>query len=855
MANVNEVVKANNKILNLLDPPKDLADGNLLNQRNHGEALEPILTQLFWSEGRIPEGFKSVGDTKLAIKRNLGAGSESAAYSGKPLTQYLLNKSNRLKVLREKHNSGHDARPSGLYVAQDSGPGPSTLIKDPNIIITPGTIMDPASKTKEGATYLVAEYGSLPLSYIQQLNMGNLITGPITMEDIPTNGAKPRMFRVKIPTTIGGGYTIDALLKADTFKKVETIENPNPDGRYFDGNPEKNQYIQGRFNRDYVFTATEDEKNTIKKYILVKELGDTLQVVWLKYILDQNGTYKSENTLLLTGDTVVWYRAIINKVPVLITYMGESTIYRAEGNDEPMIAAFRKTICDQLISDNESVIATIEDVYNSERGRNKEWINGNRWEDAQYNAAREYLRKLLIKLRNLNKDAFIFLDKVPSIDGAKAAAARYHFANPFIKKADWKTNNKITSILPDGTIPFSAKSFVASSIVANLANERLFKSVADVAAGGGQTGGAERRSIDTKREEAQLAVTQELQTAYFNTCLSEWQLPGVIRLVLPDDILRRVAAAKLTRDSPPVEGNADDFTNNRYLYSIFSNNSTAVVGMPDNNVLYLLIRDFFPEVFTYAACMKKGLEEMGADRSILRKFSKVDFDLKTKYKLEYQININDRMLIFAVDQRENVPINADVVYIPAPATAEDTLAASKQAIFLATKFLTFFQYLPSQEVADFLDYCYRRILTESEKEQFNVGLAIENVQYQNISMHENNPQEGGSEVKTVDLTALYDRAMEINEIYYGLALKATYEDRTLTDSEVVDELNKINKEIGLSRNIPSKNRTPSNIKRLLSNISAETPVVVGGRHFKKTKKKKASRKRQTRRVLKRISKK
>jgi len=858
MANVNEVVKANNKILNLLDPPKDLADGNLLNQSNHGAALEPILTQLFWPEGRTPAGFKAVGDTKGAIKRNLGAGSESAAYSGKPLTQYLLNKSNRLRLIREKHSTGHDSRPSGLYVAQDSGPGPSTLIKDPKIIISPGTIMDPASKTKEGATFLVGAYGALPLSYIEQLNMRNVITGPITMEDIPTNGAKPRMFRVKIPTTIGGGYTIDALLRADTFKKVETIENPNPDGRYFDGNPEKNLYIQGRFNGEYVFTATEDEKNTIKKYILVKELGDTLQVVWLKYILDQNAAYKPENTLLLTGDTVVWYRAIINKVPVLITYMGESTIYRAQDNDAVMIAAFKKTIRDQLISDNESVIDTIKDACDSPRD-DKVWINGQTWEDAPYAAAKQYLEKLIVKLKNLNRDALIFIETVPSIDGAKAAAARYQFTNPFVKKGVWKTINKVTSILPNDIIRFKAKKFGPS---ANFNDTDFFQSVADVAEGGRQKGGARRRDINQKITEARDATTRELGNTYFMTSIAEWKAPGNVDLDLPPEVVARVASAKLTRDSPPIEGSAANFPNNRYVYSIVANNSTAVVGIPDDNVLYLIIRDFFPEVFTYAACMNTGIREIIGDdetsaivagrlRTALPKFSSVDFNLKSRYKLEYHVNINNRMLIYAV--RDSDELN--IVNMPAVETAGQTLAASKQAIFLATKYIRYFNYLPSQEVANFLEYCYANFLTEDDRTHFTAGFDIGEQEFPRIRMNRNIVHEGGSEVKTVDLTAVYDRAMEINEIYYGLAVKAAYEDRILTDKEVMDKLKKINKEIGLSSKTPSKTKTPSDIKQVLSNVSMPVAFIAGGRHFKKTKKKKASRKRQTRRVLKRILKK
>jgi len=141
------VISANkasmNRLINVYDPPKDLAahkneDQNLTGNDPIKQVLKPILKELFSPTKALPAGFNPVGDAKGTLQTEVET----------VLGGTIATKVNNTKILRETHSSGHDPKPDGLFVSQDAGP--ADVVSNPTFIITPGVIIDPATKTTSG---------------------------------------------------------------------------------------------------------------------------------------------------------------------------------------------------------------------------------------------------------------------------------------------------------------------------------------------------------------------------------------------------------------------------------------------------------------------------------------------------------------------------------------------------------------------------------------------------------------------------------------------------------------------------------------------------------------------------------
>ena len=428
-------IKVLNRLINIIDPPKDLAvpisTGVKLTEKIHGPAIKIMIGELFASGTELPPGFVGVGDKKSIIIDSV---------------ERRLGLQNRLDIVREKYTTGHDARPEGLYLAQDAGP--MDVVSNPKIIVTPGSILDPAGKTKDGIRNLVTEglYNTLPKEYLDKLSM-NIVTGDIKVEsDTDT-------YKVNIPTQLGD---INGIFNKRTF---------SPETDYFKGNDTKNEYILNNFLAN---------KNESKKFILAKELGDTLQVIWLDYIFDTNGEISREKTVIVTCDTVVCYRAIVNRVGCILTHNGKTSYFLPRTVDAAQLAAINKsfvlTVANEVLTHNQSVIAVIKSVILSEAGTGRDdrdvWINGQKWYPAAVMNARKYLEDIVVpKLESINRDLAVRFNALTDLEGAKALASQpsSHFKNPFILTKDgyYKTINSVI-LLTEG-VPFIAKLFQAST--------------------------------------------------------------------------------------------------------------------------------------------------------------------------------------------------------------------------------------------------------------------------------------------------------------------------------------------------------------------------------------------------------
>ena len=191
-------------------------------------------------------------------------------------------------------------------------------------------------------------------------------------------------------------------------------------------------------------------------------------------------------------------------------------------------------------------------------------------------------------------------------------------------------------------------------------------------------------------------------------------------------------------------------------------------------------------------------------------FREVTLDLQSKFALEYTATANGQLVVTGVDGGA----------IPANATADATSIATKKAIFLAYKFITYFDYLPSQDLADFIAYAMNTatLLENDDKTTFNGFLTHLNVYGYAAAQTAYELGQGGGG-KTMD--ALLGRAMDNYEVYYNLYVQAAYEDRTVTNAEFQRELRKIEQKIIID-NMSMKRAKKSRVVSPLFSIGRAT---------------------------------
>ncbi len=490
------IVKELNRYMNIYDPPKDLKEhkgkvaANMTGNNLGGPQktlLTSILQQVFFPRDTEPQpdaGFTPVGDEKekvvTKVQERLTGGGD------------LAEKLNNIEILRGRSSTGHDPKPDGLYVSQDAGP--KDVVSNPTFIITPGVILDSASKTKEDDPHSTVinvatkatndSVRSLETRYIEQLNLNSVIIPPITMT---VGGGVTDKYTVTVPTNISTSAQTNIPL-VGTFTSGFKAND-----LYFKGNVEKNTAIKKIIQKP---APTAEEQKEVKFSVLGKELGDTLQVAWLKKLIESVAVeltegdpidFTSGNSVVTTNDTIVWLRCIVNNVPVILTVNGKTRYYRSLQLDAAQklatVLAFINTIRKEVSTHNLAVIETIKAVAASPypnggtTGGGKLWINGATWDIANHTNAVAYLNNLAARLENVNKDLDFILSKQTEIEDAQriAAAPYAHFHNPFTwckGESYYKTNNKVTKLCVN--VNFIAKQFMNSNFGAAVAATTSF---------------------------------------------------------------------------------------------------------------------------------------------------------------------------------------------------------------------------------------------------------------------------------------------------------------------------------------------------------------------------------------------
>lgn len=278
--------------------------------------------------GRPFDGSKTILDS---IKKTVLDGKfQGGALGGDPESIVSIKMSKALKNQLKRDLRTGDSEAGNLvekslpetyqYAFHDSGDTPGLIQTGIQQILTPGSYIDPAGRVKEGirapsaGSTDLTEYGFDGLKLSWKWLPGDKCQIGIKMGDIE---------------------------HTETRTREHGHEGPPPD--YFGGNNEKNAW----FNK-----ATIAEILDAKKYILCKELGDTTQATFAKYLYDQVGTgYMATNSCLFTLDTVLALRCKLLEIPCCAKDYGKGG---SESGDEK----FRRLLFYRPISDPAEITRT-----------------------------------------------------------------------------------------------------------------------------------------------------------------------------------------------------------------------------------------------------------------------------------------------------------------------------------------------------------------------------------------------------------------------------------------------------------------------------------------------------------------
>jgi hypothetical protein len=718
-------IKEANRIINLYDPPKDLRDGNFLRNDIHGPAIKKMLYDIFGMGKELPADLPGIGDRKEKIADSV------SAFHGTTLS-----------IVRPKHTSGHDARPYGLYMAQDNGP--LDIVSEPKLIITPGSIVDPAGKTKRGAENLIKRYPVLPYSNSVSLSINDAISGDIEVEV----EEKEKFYVFKIPVILNGEKET---LSCSFYSKSYRPSGPN--SKYFQGNITKNKFI------------SENIGNTLecKKFILMKELGDTLQVEWLNTIFAEDPLIKRENTVIGTTDTVVKLRAAVNRIGSIHTTAAGKTTWMTAGNlDAASIAIINKTFIDKMrievISHNKSIIEILRDIVEKPVAANI-WINGQTWKPLSISNAKKVLEKYIPILEARNKDINVLISGLNDIEAAKDICARTHFSSPFVQKKDgtYYTINSTSSFLPG--IVFRAARFSHSSfdrpemnVYPAVMSGGVRREICAIAIGlaAGVRGSFFRRAISAP--EIFAIIGREVVEDVSNTeSVNSMRNLRFIGGAEPDNTEIEIKVAKeRTKRLQPLELAEDVFLSNG-------------VNIESYEFLYCYIKEFHIEIFTYAYFMKLGLSK-SRDMS---EYASVDKNYGSLYYNEegtYEWNENNAFI-------RNIEYD-----LP---TKKNILKTTKQAIKLAYILTNKIPSLLTPSLGSFLNQVSALDLPKTKEVSDDELLAM-------LSSEDSSPFQGGGGKAEEELTNATTVAIDLYELYYSLLIKSSYEDKDTIDDYIVE---------------------------------------------------------------------
>lgn len=335
---VEDTLKTYNRFLNCLDIGKDAyiaprESERVLSNKEHGDFLKQEVLPLFNFDMLTAneKPFVAIGPVKDFDK----------LYK-KFAEDFNFNGLNREELFSLRFDAnGNDLRRNHMNIAFDCGDGPDKLFKEYTLVITPGSILDPGYRDKNHKSLYdapIKEKSSISKDVLKDLDLWKAV------QSIDFLGSDHGKYSFNITTHLPG-YTN----KIYTFDK-QTFK---PDDAVFQGNNIKNAFIKEHWENPA-------KLSDIKMYVLAKELGDTMQALWLKQVMDKSGgELPPGETAMLTSDKILWLRCLMHDVPCIHMNKGIPTLYQREGKGID-IDSFKKKQIKDLEEKSRAVINDVK---------------------------------------------------------------------------------------------------------------------------------------------------------------------------------------------------------------------------------------------------------------------------------------------------------------------------------------------------------------------------------------------------------------------------------------------------------------------------------------------------------------
>jgi hypothetical protein len=275
--------------------------------------------------------------------------------------------------LLERPDPEHKKLPA-KFIYRDSGFKPSDYSEKYISVYTPGSYIDPGTRKKPAKVQNLRIFPTpgrtvtLKSDYLDQYGFGNVIEEIQCATDEAKNCGL--IIKTKRAVTVHG----EPFLNAEIINKtINSRFEVNPAPNYFTSNPEKNAILNNRL-------TSMPEKT---KYLLGKELGDTLQVLYASVHLRDAMLFNSSLTELdgcvFTVDQTVLVRSKLSGLPVAMQQMDPvvgvhiCNYYLPNTNPTELLAQQKKMYMDEAISTNTKVIQRIQTVISDGFEYDKEY--------------------------------------------------------------------------------------------------------------------------------------------------------------------------------------------------------------------------------------------------------------------------------------------------------------------------------------------------------------------------------------------------------------------------------------------------------------------------------------------------
>ena len=450
-----------NRFLNLVDPPKDLAapstdpNKSLSNDTHHNQ-IQKAIYNLFGT-GDIKTTDKFLKDNGVKKYKAVGNDKEKLYNRIRTVYKYYFDdKREMIQVLISAGSpTGYYPLPQGYNIIQDNYGGKCTT--NPNYIITPAALIDPCGRKHnidnldEGETIEEVMTYSLDKVVLDNAALDRCINGPITCVDAGED------WKITIPLIIRG--PLELIFNKKTHNEQLTD--------YTSGNPHKNQKIF-----ELLRAKTANYLSEVELYILVKELGDLLQVLWvISLISNNNKKFTAANTIVCTSDSVVLYRCIINGIGCIYkeSKVKNATYYLPNIEDNTTkIFMQQQTITmikNEVYTNNIAMIELMEEALNTAMTQGT-WVGEtDQWKPESVANAKAFLVKYIEELKNINNDLMVKFNIITDLAVITELAAKSKFQPPFKKtKSGFGLLTNVTNLFPkDKSRPFRAALFTPTS--------------------------------------------------------------------------------------------------------------------------------------------------------------------------------------------------------------------------------------------------------------------------------------------------------------------------------------------------------------------------------------------------------